>query len=230
MSTGDVRLRALVYKGDYLAFQNCGFHVIENKDAGCHIVEMQDVDIIILKPKPTDQQQQVGEIFGLQGWGWENLSLDKKYVCDIPSFPYKLSRNESEEKASSSNPNTAKYIDHCVLYAKSGDFVKSEFEKIRFPFKRERKNDSFTQMFFRSNGGGIIVEVVVLPNVTDYYLWGLTLTVQDIEYAKENYFNDDGKASNVRDAVQKNRKIMTLRHKNLNLFTNIAMISPHVKD
>jgi hypothetical protein len=104
--------------------------------------------------------------------------------------------------------------------------------------KRDDIYPGLTQLFYRD--GGPIVELIAPSSSSSSSgggdgmgdeasggssLWGITLTVDDIDATKA-FLGDS--STNVKDAKQPGRRILTLRHKAIGVSVNIAFISSHV--
>lgn len=130
-----------------------------------------------------------------------------------------------------SHANTVIGIDHVVAHFKSVDKTKEYFRRnfgLDEP-KRIRKDiyPGVTQMFYRP-GNGTVIEAIVFENSDedntnpDMFLWGITFLVDDLDKTK-SLLGDN--LSNPKNAVQKGRRIATLRHKNLGIGCNIAFMT-----
>lgn len=85
-----------------------------------------------------------------------------------------------------------------------------------------------TQMFYRPFLNSPIIEVVGPSSETEEelngVLWGATFVSTNIQKTK-SFLGDN--AGNIRKAKQQGREICTMRHKNLGIHLNIAIMSPH---
>lgn len=123
-------------------------------------------------------------------------------------------------------PNTCVALDHVVVYTNDLDRIKKDFAGLgETPRIEVERMPGVKQVFFRP-GGGAIIEVVVREGIEGTYLWGLTLVAEDLDEAKRMLGEA---ASKPKMAVQKGRRIMTLRHEQLGMKANVAMMTPHVK-
>ena len=174
------------------------------------IVSLTDVDIIF--------DQGSG---GLVAWGWQGLPEAVTSICGIPAFEY----NKKSEPVK--HPNGCISVDHVVLHSNDAEFVKAEFAKLQLHPRAVRDDiyPGLTQIFYRP-GQGTVIEVVVNKDFPKAFLWGATVVVTDIDVAK-NLLKEN--ASEPKKAVQPGRKIMTVRHRNLHMETNMAMMTPHAK-
>ena len=184
----------------------------------------------------ADTRDDVGsDMFGLPAWSWTSPPADARAVARVPTFHVAaLDASDAWDALgrAGGHPNTAFGVDHVVVLARSRDAFVAAAAAAGLVLKRERKvGEPATQLFYRP-GDGAVVEVLAsrdaLPaDAPDVVLWGLTLVVRDIDAAKR-LLGDDG-ASNVRDAVQQGRKILTVRNRKFGARVNLALMTPHVK-
>ena len=128
------------------------------------------------------------------------------------------------------HPLGAQAIDHVVLA--TDDLTRTcgaVADVTGAPLKRIREAGTMRQGFHRV--GGLIVEVVEMPGADPSgepgaHLWGVTLTVDDLDAAYELLGPD--RLSEPRDAVQPGRQIATVRG-TAGLGLPVALMSPHVR-
>jgi hypothetical protein len=107
--------------------------------------------------------------------------------------------------ASVEHRNTAVSVDHVVLATPDLDRTRAELEGVGMLLRREREAGERRQLFFRH--GEAILEVVG-PAAGPTQLWGLTITVADLDAAAALLGPCLGDAH---DAVQPGRRIATVR-------------------
>jgi hypothetical protein len=213
---------------DPITWRSMGFALINNNE-----VHLNGVIIKLLGKSARTRK------YGMESWGFTvpSNSVIPTNLLGIPTTTTTTAPNKTPPSTQQPHhPNSAFAIDHVVLYVKDEITLKQQFASLPgFDIRGERilgsppSNTSTTmkQIFFRPGGGTIIECLVGLPDVENNELWGLTIAVQNIEPAKQILGNEN--ASNIRDAIQKGRKILTIRHEKLNSLTNIALMTPHVK-
>lgn len=161
---------------------------------------------------------------GIVGWSLRGLPPDGS-VDDLDGVPTTSSDAHPAEPATHANGVTA--IDHVVLLSPDLGRTVASLATLGVEPRRERDGElggrPIRQIFFRL--GEVIVEVVGSPQTTGAgpsSLWGITYVVADID-ATAAYFGV--RTSPVKDAVQRGRRITTLRHHDLGLSVRTAMIS-----
>jgi len=121
------------------------------------------------------------------------------------------------------HPNTATAIDHVVIASPDLDRTTEALVSLGLDLRRTRDAGRMEQRFFRA--GEVILEVVGTPGAHDdgpSTFWGLALTVEDLDAAAALL---GGHLGPVSDAVQRGRRIATLRHEPLGLHTPIALMT-----
>ncbi len=128
-----------------------------------------------------------------------------------------------------SHPNRAVSIDHVVIASPDLDRTTEAFEAVGLDLRRTRDAGRMEQRFFRT--GEVILEVIGQPGAHDEgpaTFWGLAVTVGDLDAAAAFLRDHLGPIS---DAVQRGRRIATLRHEPLGLAVPIAfMTAPPSRD
>ena len=159
---------------------------------------------------------------GIVGWALRDLPADA---------PDNLDGIPLTTKAGPTNPathaNGATAIDHVVLLSPDLDRTVDALAAVGVDPRRERDAElggrRVKQVFFRL--GEVILEVVGSPDTAEdgpSTLWGITYVVDDID-ATAAFFGD--RSTPVKDAVQPERRITTLKHRALGMSVPTAMIS-----
>lgn len=161
---------------------------------------------------------------GIVGWSLRGLPKSAG-SADVDGIPTTHSAADPAQPASHANGATA--IDHGVLMSPDLDRTVASLAAIGVAPRRERDAElggrPIRQIFFRF--GEVIVEVVGSPEIASEgpsTLWGITYVVADID-ATASFFGEH--AGPVKDAVQRGRRITTLRHRDLGMSVRTAMIS-----
>jgi hypothetical protein len=161
---------------------------------------------------------------GIVGWSLRGLPPDGS-VDDLDGVP--TTRSDEVPAAPATHPNGVIGIDHVVLLSPDLDRTVESLAAVGVDPRRERDGElggrPIRQIFFRL--GEVIVEVVGSPETASKgpsVLWGLTYVVTDID-ATASFFGD--RTSPVKDAAQPGRRITTLRHHDLGMSVQTAMIS-----
>ena len=135
---------------------------------------------------------------------------------------------EQRSAAPTEHPIGAEIVDHVVVMSPDLARTTAALEALGLDVRRVRDFDlggtPMRQVFFRL--GEVILELVGSPTALGEgpaTFWGLTFTVADIDGAAELLGERTGR---VKDAVQKGRRITTLRHRDLDLSVATALMSP----
>jgi predicted enzyme related to lactoylglutathione lyase len=127
------------------------------------------------------------------------------------------------------HPNTTTAIDHVVIASPDLDRTTEAFGAVGIELRRTRDAGRMEQRFFRA--GEVILEVIGAPGAHGdgpATFWGLALTVADLDATAARLGEHLGPVS---DAVQRGRRIATLRHEPLGLAVPIAfMTAPPSRD
>jgi len=125
--------------------------------------------------------------------------------------------------------NTTTSIDHVVIASPDLDRTTEAFGALGLDLRRTRDAGRMEQRFFRA--GEVILEVIGRPGAHGEgpsTFWGLALTVADLDAAARLLGDHLGP---VTDAVQRGRRIATLRHERLGLHVSVAfMTAPPPRD
>ncbi|MBB3602042.1 hypothetical protein FHT40_001675 [Mycolicibacterium sp. BK556] len=166
----------------------------------------------------------VGNGTGILGWTLRGVPSDGP----LDGIPTAVSETVPAEPAT--HPNGVTSIDHVVLLSPNLARTVASLAAVGLEPRRERDAElggqPMRQIFFRL--GSVILEVVGSPDTaTDgpSSLWGITYVVTNID-ATAAFFGD--RTLPVKDAVQRGRRITTLKHRDLGMSVRTAMISPHI--
>ena len=164
--------------------------------------------------------------FGIVGWSLSGVPGDLESLDGIPTAPVEPASGPRPR-----HPNGVTSVDHLVLLSPDLARTVEAFAALGAAPRRERDGElggqPIRQVFYRL--GGVILEVIGSPGTaTDgpSSLWGITYVVEDIDAAGD-YFGE--RTSRIKEAVQRGRRITTLRHRDLDLSVRTALISPHVR-
>lgn len=126
------------------------------------------------------------------------------------------------------HPIGAEIVDHVVLMSPDLARTTAALEALGLDVRRVRDfeiaGSPMRQVFFRL--GEVIIELVGSPTAAGEgpaTFWGITFTVADIDATAEFLGERTGR---VKDAVQRGRRITTLRHRDLDLSVATALMSP----
>lgn len=168
----------------------------------------------------------VGRDQGTGMVGWALRDLPPGSVGSIDGVPTAVS--DEPPVAPPPHPNGVIGIDHVVLLSPDLSRTVTALAAIDAHPRRERDGElggmPVRQVFYR--WGEVILEVVGSPDRASEgpsSLWGLTYVVADLD-ATVALLGD--RAGRVKDAVQPGRRITTLRHRELGMSVNTALISP----
>ncbi len=139
---------------------------------------------------------------GITGWAVSGLDSE---LDGLPNLPPGALRQ------SATHPNGAIGIDHLVVVTPDFDRTAAELERAEMPLRRVREvpgKQTFRQGFRRL--GPAILELVEAPGARPgpARFWGLVVVVEDLDILADRLGDHLG---SVRDAVQPDRRIATLR-------------------
>jgi hypothetical protein len=203
------RLRALAVADPPEAWQALGFSVSESQ------LELGGVQVLL---------GVAGR--GIVGWAIDGLEA----VPGLDGLALEPAAHESRP-SSAPHPNGAIEIDHVVLVSTTFDGTVAALEQAGIPLRRLTQSRHGVRQGFRRLGGPILELVEAQPdnvpaaesgNGDAVFLWGLTITVQDIEALAKRLGGDLGQ---IKSAVQPGRRIATLRP-SAGLGTAIAFMDP----
>jgi hypothetical protein len=161
---------------------------------------------------------------GIIGWSLRGLPSDGS-LDDLDGIP--ITRSVAVDALPGTHANGVTAIDHVVLLSPDLDRTVATLAALGMEPRRKREGEldgrQIRQIFFRF--GEVIVEVVGSPGAASEgpsTLWGFTYVVADID-ATASFFGD--RTAPVKDAVQRGRRITTLRHHDLGMSVRTALIS-----
>jgi hypothetical protein len=161
---------------------------------------------------------------GIIGWSLRGIPSDGS-LDDLDGVP--TTRSVAVDALPATHANGVTAIDHVVLLSPDLDRTVATLAAVGMDPRRERDGElggrPIRQIFFRF--GEVIVEVVGSPGAASEgpsTLWGITFVVADID-ATASFFGD--RTAPVKDAVQRGRRITTLRHHDLGMSVRTALIS-----
>jgi hypothetical protein len=168
---------------------------------------------------------------GVLGWSLAGLAGDGP--TDLDGLPTTRAEGSAPAPAASgTHPNGTVSIDHVVVMSPDLGRTVDRFAAAGLEVRRTRDvgtpDAPRRQVFFWV--GDVILELVgPVEPVGDgpSRLWGLAFTVDDLDHTAEVLGERVGR---VKDAVQRGRRITTLRHRDLDITVPIAFMSPHVPD
>lgn len=159
---------------------------------------------------------------GIVGWALRGLpEVAPDHLDGIPLTTASPPTDPAE------HPNGAAAIDHIVLLTPHLARTVQALREVGLEARRERDAElggrQVTQVFYRL--GEVILEVVGSPTTVDEgpsRLWGITHVVDDIDATAE-FFGEH--RTPVKDAVQPERRITTIHHRDYGMSVATAMIS-----
>jgi hypothetical protein len=163
---------------------------------------------------------------GIVGWTLRGVPAEVTEVHGLPTSTSTSSQAEPAEPGE--HASGATQVDHVVVMSPDLARTTAAIEALGAEVRRVRDFDiagtPMRQVFFRL--GEVIVELVGDPASAGdgpASFWGITFTVADIDAAAALLGDRTGR---VKDAVQRGRRITTLRHRDLGLSVSIALMSP----
>ncbi len=188
---------------------------------GLTVTDTGEVPFLFTSLRIVPDDGAIGEGPGIVGWSLSGIdpgvtSIDGLATQVVPAG----------EPVVTEHPNGAIELDHVVVLTSSLDRTCGEIEAATgSPVKRVREVGSMRQGFHRIGRGGLIVEVVERPEVTDRVaaFWGLVINVRDLDAAAELIGRD--RIGAPKDAVQPGRRIATVSG-SAGLGTAVALMTP----
>ncbi len=158
---------------------------------------------------------------GIVGWALEGVRREIDGLAVCPHTPI---------EPKTDHPNGVTTIDHLVIATNDFGRTIPAFEQAGLEARRTR---TFTmggterqQTFFWA--GSVILELIgpvaAEPGAAISGFWGLAVNTVDIDASAE-YLGE--RLGTPKDAVQKGRRIATLRTKDLGISTPVAFMTPH---
>jgi hypothetical protein len=199
------RIEWLRVGGDPLKWQRIGCEVTSDGR-----IPMLFCSIVISPDAPS----------GLSAWGLSGLDPAITEIDGIATVAV-----EPMSPVLCEHPNGGTELDHVVVMTSSLDRTCAAITAATgAPLKRIRDLGSMRQGFHRLGRGGLIVEVVERPEITEPVasLWGVVINVADLDHAVAQIGED--LISAAKDAVQPGRRIATVRVE-AGLGTAVALMS-----
>ncbi len=196
------------------AWERAGFTVTDER------VTIGSVSIRLQEPGESGAR-------GVTGWTFAGLAEGSVEAIDgIPT----TSSEPSTPSEVGAHPNGVVGIDHVVMMTDDLERTSAALEASGFEARRRRaipqSEPPRSQIFWWA--GDVIIELVGPDTATGDRpagVWGLALTTEDID-ATAALLGE--LMSEPRTAVQKGRRIASLRGKTLDLSVPIAIMTPHV--
>ena len=155
------------------------------------------------------------------GWVFHDDDADAAHDIAIDSVPTRVEASLPVREVVTL-PDLPR-IDHVVVFTDSLERTTTAVaEATGHGVRRVRETADARQGFHRVGPGGVIIEVVERADVTSVALWGLVLTVPDLDSLVAAA---DGAIGVPRDAVQPGRRIATVRGA-AGLGVAVAFMSP----
>jgi hypothetical protein len=148
---------------------------------------------------------------------WSLTEVDDGVIDGIPTHGATTSGTPAD------HPNTTTSIDHVVVASPDLDRTTEAFGAFGLELRRTRDAGRMEQRFFRA--GEVILELIGQPGAHGdgpATIWGLALTVADLDAAAAALGEHLGP---ITDAVQRGRRIATLRHEAVGLHVPIALLT-----
>lgn len=190
------------------AWEAAGFTVID------HTIQVGTVRIRLVGPDGGT---------GIVAWSLRGVPDD---VTEVDGLATSASVEAPAEPGE--HPLGATQVDHVVLMSPDLARTTAAIEALGAEARRVRDFEiagtPMRQVFFRL--GEVIVELVGDPASAGEgpaTFWGITFTVADIDAAAALLGEQTGR---VKDAVQRGRRITTLRHRDLGISVSTALMSP----
>lgn len=210
-------LRSLLIGDTASSWIKAGFDVLEAN--GRSSTTIGDVSIELLG---SDGDR------GIVAWRFDDLDLGEGQNIDgVQTLGVR-----EPPPAPQKHQNLVSHLDHVVMFTPNIQRTISKLEAAGFEARRIRDIPGTEplrqQVFFWA--GSTIIELVGPAEPTGdgpASLWGLAVTCDDLEMAHERL---DGVLGNPKPAVQTGRRIATLRTRDIDISTSIALMTPHVTD
>jgi predicted enzyme related to lactoylglutathione lyase len=148
---------------------------------------------------------------------WSLTEVDDGVIDGIPTHGATTAGPPAE------HPNTTTSIAHVVVASPDLDRTTEAFGAFGLELRRTRDAGRMEQRFFRA--GEVILELIGQPGAHGdgpATIWGLALTVADLDAAAAALGEHLGP---ITGAVQRGRRIATLRHEAVGLHVPIALLT-----
>jgi hypothetical protein len=162
----------------------------------------------------TVEVRVTGEAEGVTAWAL--AEVDEGVIDGVTTFRGTPGRPDV-------HPNTTTAIDHVVLASPDLDRTTEALGAFGIELRRTRDAGRMEQRFFRL--GEVVLELIGQPGAHGEgpaTIWGLALTAADLD-AAAGLLGD--RLGPVTDAVQRGRRIATLRHEAVGLAVPIAFLT-----
>jgi hypothetical protein len=195
------------------AWESAGFTVVDRT------IHVGSVRLRLVEPEAGN---------GIVGWSLRGAVATAVDGGTLDGVPTSVADDELPAPAPSvAHPLGATRIDHLVLASPDLARTTAALEALGLDVRRVRDFDvagmPMRQVFFRL--GEVILELVGDPASAGEgpaSFWGITFTVADIDAAAAVLGE---RAGRVKDAVQRGRRITTLRHRDLGISVATALMS-----
>lgn len=209
-------LRSLIIGDTATSWLDAGFDVIET--AGRAHTSIGEVTIELVGP-----ETEAGR--GILAWRFDELAVDD--VGDIDGVSTLDVDGVLPERHD--HRNLVSHLDHVVMFTPDLQRTIAALEAVGFEARRTRDIPGTEplrqQVFFWA--GSTIIELVGSAEASGdgpATLWGLAVTCDDLDLAHERL---DGALGTPKPAVQRGRRIATLRTRDVDISTAIALMTPH---
>lgn len=216
-------LRSLIIGDTAAAWLSGGFHVIHRHGRARTVIGGVEIELV----GPDDGR-------GILGWRFDDAEIPSSIdgITTLRSAePAATSEKtaQSGENAEPAHRNLARHVDHVVMMTPDLERTIEAMQTAGFDPRRIRdvpgSEPPRQQVFFWA--GASIIELVGPVEPTGdgpATLWGLALTCDDLDAAHEAM---EGRLGPPKPAVQPGRRIATMRTRDLDISTPIALLSPH---
>ncbi len=207
-------LRSLIVGDRAAAWSAAGFEVVERH--GRARTRIGDVDIELVGPDDGR---------GILGWRFDAPDLPS----DLDGITTLRAPSAADDAGTLQHPNRVSHLDHVVMFTPDLERTTAALVSAGFVPRRTRDvpgSEPPKQQLFLWAGTTIIelVGPVTATGSGPASLWGLALTSDDLDDTAEILGERLGRP---KPAVQADRRIATLRTRDLDISTAIAIMSPH---
>jgi hypothetical protein len=212
-------LRSLIIGDTAAAWKMGGFEVIHRHGRARTTIGEVDVELV----GPDDGR-------GILGWRFDDADLPDS--IDGITTLVAIDPASTIEQDAPTHTNLANHVDHVVMMTPDLARTIEALERAGFEARRVRdipgSEPARQQVFFWA--GSSIIELVGPVDPTGdgpATLWGLALSCSDLDAAHQAMGERLGQP---KAAVQTGRRIATLRTRDLDISTPIALLSPHLAE
>lgn len=213
-------LRSLIIGDTAAAWLAGGFQVIHRHGRARSVLGGVEIELV----GPDDGR-------GILGWRFADTDVPASIdgITTLRAAEPAATDELLHEKDEPTHTNLASHVDHVVMMTPDLERTIEAMQTAGFEPRRIRdvpgSEPPRQQVFFWA--GESIIELVGPVDPTGdgpATLWGLALTCADLDAAYEAM---DGRLGPPKAAVQPGRRIATLRTRDLDISTPIALLSPH---